>query len=976
MPLYHIPITGRLIDPVGEPVTGSSVYFTAKATSRGSEGVAKTTRASFTTDDQGYYSTEIPSGWYTIEYQRPGELYSVKLGVATVSGVDTLDLGTLIDNSIPPPSLLGQISDVDTSGVDQDYVLAYNRTRRKWVATSATLGGGGGTGEVTAAQLAATGAALIARDLAISGVLSDRLTSTGITLGVSVSSVSSNLATTGSTLDTKIGNLVGSLSGYSNTSFATIPNLAATGTTLDGRISAVSGNLILTGQSLGARIDTVAANLTTTGATLISRDLAISGVLSDRLVATGADHIARDLVVSGVLSDRLTATGATVFARDLTISGVLSDRLTSSGADYVARDLSVSGALVQRITAAAQGVSTINGISGVLTVLGTGTVTVTTVGQTIIVSGASGAAGGAGTVTQSQLDAVSGYFLTPPQINLGGGTGLRLNTPYYDGFSGSRTLGFVGAPSGGSWVTLRANVSGGTTLTFPTSYRIGETSSLTSLSFTPGNHELSWVYADSKYWLADSSSDGINLGVSGLNGATGALFIVGAGSVAVTTAGGVITVSGTSTGGGSLGLSPFVYATGGVVNYTADQTKGSQNLAITATGNVILNVANSWDGCGGLVTVYKTFAGTGSLTIPASGYIINGLGATVVPLSYNASGYDAVSFAYHKAGSVWAISTLSGTNAPILISGGGGGDVTSDQLTQTGVALVARDLAISGVLSAAMSPGFVSVSGSDITLTVDPSKAAQNLKILATGGDTTLSIAGSYNGANGLILVDKRFAGEASLYIPSGSFIINGMGATGLRLSTGTNTFDAFSFVYDESRPYWASSTLSGLLVSGGSAGGGGDVTQAQLTGVSGVLREAIPGTQPVSIPFVSSLVVATNATLAPQFFAGSSAYATYIDLSSYTGVQFIVNKAGVAGSANSAVFLRYLESFSQTPANYLPITSPEFRVPTNVQNVISVSGFAPIVAAARSGVYVALIASGGNGTLDPEFGLINARFL
>jgi hypothetical protein len=50
--------------------------------------------------------------------------------------------------------------------------------------------------------------------------------------------------------------------------------------------------------------------------------------------------------------------------------------------------------------------------------------------------------------------------------------------------------------------------------------------------------------------------------------------------------------------------------------------------------------------------------------------------------------------------------------------------------------------------------------------------------------------------------------------------------------------------------------------------------------------------------------------------------------------------------------------------------------VPTNTQNIISVSGFLPLVAAARSGVYLALIASGGDGTLDPVFGLVSATFL
>ncbi len=48
---------------------------------------------------------------------------------------------------------------------------------------------------------------------------------------------------------------------------------------------------------------------------------------------------------------------------------------------------STSGALVSLISASAAGVAAINGSSGVLTLLGTGNVFITTDGQTIIISG-------------------------------------------------------------------------------------------------------------------------------------------------------------------------------------------------------------------------------------------------------------------------------------------------------------------------------------------------------------------------------------------------------------------------------------------------------------------------------------------------------------------------------------------------------------------------------------------------------------
>lgn len=136
---FHIPITGRLIDPVtSSGISGAQVWFLPKATSRGTENVTKSQGGYFTTDDSGYYSASIASGWYKIDYLAPGALDVERLGVATVSGVETLDLGTLIANSIPPPSELGQISDVDLSGRINGGLLAWSQPRQKWVSSLAT----------------------------------------------------------------------------------------------------------------------------------------------------------------------------------------------------------------------------------------------------------------------------------------------------------------------------------------------------------------------------------------------------------------------------------------------------------------------------------------------------------------------------------------------------------------------------------------------------------------------------------------------------------------------------------------------------------------------------------------------------------------------------------------------------------------------------------------------------------------------
>lgn len=790
-------------------------------------------------------------------------------------------------------------------------------------------GGGGSTGDVTSAQLTATGQVLGAK--------------------------------------------IDSLSGYSDSTFATIPNLAATGQTL---WNASQGN---------------ATNL------------------SGNLTATGAALIARDAAISGGLEARIALTGQTAWTHGQNNATNLSGRLTATGAALIQRDLDISGALVQRITAAANGVSTLNALSGVLNILGTGTVTVTTNGQNIIVSGASGAGGGS--AGQAQL--------------------------------------------------------------------------------SPG----------------------------------------------------------------------FTYATGGVVNLSVDNTKASQNLEIRATGDVILNVSSSYDGANGTVIIYKTFAGTGSLTLPSGAVIANGLGATVMPLSTGASGYDFASFIYDNARSYWAISTLSGVSNvsaggggtgtrlsvtgssflataniiaigsasayisggnTIVISGGaigtgggGAGDVTQAQLlatsgdllnrpqlnlnggtvltgnvvyydgfnanriltfagasnpgafitlranvsgtytlnfpssyrageqgattgitippgnqeiswiradnkwwmldsasaisisapngptniddqrsgygagasywfdstvsglyvclnaatsgaawyrinsptgvfassiilngqtlTTTGSSLYVNGVLVSGggggaggtgtqvsvtgsaflpianfigvggtmvwrsglstiVVSGAsgaggsvgqsqLSPGFVYATGGVVNLTVNSSKTVQNLEVTATG-NVILNISGPYDGCAGTVIIYKTYGGTGSLTPPAGSVIINGLGATTIPLSTGASGYDAVSFVYDVNRPYWAVSTLSGFA-STSTVTQTGNYTALTVTGSS-----VLPGVNVIAIGGALAYLSGAS-TLVISGGAGSSQGTA---LGGVTGVNGITGGVSVVGAGTVAV--------------------------------------------------------------------------
>jgi hypothetical protein len=242
------------------------------------------------------------------------------------------------------------------------------------------------------------------------------------------------------------------------------------------------------------------------------------------------------------------------------------------------------------------------------------------------------------------------------------------------------------------------------------------------------------------------------------------------------------------------------------------------------------------------------------------------------------------------------------------------GSIISGNLAATGATLWQRDLDISGAIIAQMAAGgsVVKVSGSAAIATADFTGIG-GVKVFSSGGQVFIS--GSEGGVGGGVTSLNSLAGTVDL-----------VGTGGMKIAT---------------------------------AG-----------------QQIIIGPPPFRVPLSVNAVTATNATLAPQFFANSSAYATYVDLAGYTGVRFVLNKAATAGAANYGMFLRYLGNFTTTAASYLPITSPEMRVAGNLQNTMIVSGFLPIVAAARSGIYLALISSGNDGALDPVWGNISADFL
>jgi hypothetical protein len=134
----------------------------------------------------------------------------------------------------------------------------------------------------------------------------------------------------------------------------------------------------------------------------------------------------------------------------------------------------------------------------------------------------------------------------------------------------------------------------------------------------------------------------------------------------------------------------------------------------------------------------------------------------------------------------------------------------------------------------------------------------------------------------------------------------------------------------------------------------------------------------PFAIPILAALAW-TNMPSALSFLLSTATVnknGTKIDLSNFTQCRLVVNKQGTAGATASKLILRYkADPFTQTAANYSDIGASEVSVACNVTNQMLVTSWVNLVAGAKADVHVAVLGSGGDGALDPAFGMICAEF-
>jgi hypothetical protein len=229
---------------------------------------------------------------------------------------------------------------------------------------------------------------------------------------------------------------------------------------------------------------------------------------------------------------------------------------------------------------------------------------------------------------------------------------------------------------------------------------------------------------------------------------------------------------------------------------------------------------------------------------------------------------------------------------------------------------------------------------------------------------------------NGSIASNSGLVSAPMLVAQSNAVKIAGNGSNGsITLSVATNSSDVQTLYLD-----CASGTRT-LTIQADSVLSGTGATTTALTNASGVLQNqitALSGTpvQPYAITYAAGAgFTATTMGNAVNFVGGSAGYVAFVDLTRFTGVNLSAVKLGTAGTTTGALYLGYFNTFSATATNYTPLATSGQMLAINVTNTLLNSGYAPITAAARSGVYVALLTTGGNATLSPVFGMVTASF-
>ncbi|MCA9337520.1 hypothetical protein KC951_02315 [Candidatus Saccharibacteria bacterium] len=115
------------------------------------------------------------------------------------------------------------------------------------------------------------------------------------------------------------------------------------------------------------------------------------------------------------------------------------------------------------------------------------------------------------------------------------------------------------------------------------------------------------------------------------------------------------------------------------------------------------------------------------------------------------------------------------------------------------------------------------------------------------------------------------------------------------------------------------------------------------------------------------------NMPVANSFLFNSHRHITLVDTEGMSLVRLKVNKQGTAGAAGAKLTVKYSPTFSTNVSNYVDLGVTEVSVPIDNVNTFLDSGWIEISPDTHADdIFLAIVGSGGNGTLDPQFGHIS----
>jgi len=157
-----------------------------------------------------------------------------------------------------------------------------------------------------------------------------------------------------------------------------------------------------------------------------------------------------------------------------------------------------------------------------------------------------------------------------------------------------------------------------------------------------------------------------------------------------------------------------------------------------------------------------------------------------------------------------------------------------------------------------------------------------------------------------------------------------------------------------------------------GPAGADGSQGPAGADGAQGPA-----GATMLIVPIVSTFINFTNQPSGLVFFPSTNAhyYAVKVDLAGFSQVRLVVNKHLIAGAIGSQLLLRYHTAWTNDAATPVDIGISEVSVAVDTTNALLASSWIDIATDAKADVCLYLLAQGGNGTSDPQFGAISAQF-